>query len=385
MQAKLLCHILGCTNKAIFGDENRKRKASYVGPTLCLAHFAENPKPNFTLKKPLCKMPACDQQATHGLPLKKPEVCLAHADSTTHVKFTKQMSAICVFEDCGKQKSYAEEKCRCIYYCSAHKTDTAICISPMCKCGKRASMSHPGETKRTMCKTCAENSKENFERRSNMCITCKGSYQVFNFDGFPPRYCIECKEEGMTCQVNIKCPCGKTASKNLPGEPPMFCADCADDTMVDVRHHKCNEEGCTFFARYGFEGQSATHCGTHRKPGMINKAAAACRCGGLALYNLPGLLPEFCANCRGAIMVDVVHERCSMCDITRVDARNSDVCHSCHPKAFPGEPLARMFKFKENSVKAYLQAKMPLGTELIWDRQVAGTRLRPDTYLGQHH
>ena len=91
--------------------------------------------------------------------------------------------------------------------------------------------------------------------------------------------------------------------------------------MIDVKHKRCLE--CDAIPTFGFEGQKAVYCNSHKKDGMV----------------------------------DVMNKRCSihMCDARACKNKDSkSYCIRCYANTFPLEPASKRFKSKELHVKEYL-------------------------------
>ena len=155
---------------------------------------------------------------------------------------------------------------------------------------------------------------------------CKGKKKIasFNFTGLKPKYCCECKEDGMVDVKNLKCIKCKTKRPNFnfPNEKhkPIYCGDCKEDGMVDVKNTKCIK--CNLKRPlYNIPTESkGLYCGDCKKDGMVDVKSPKCITCNLKIpyFNFPTESKRlYCFDCKSNDMIDVISSRCITCKIKR--------------------------------------------------------------------
>ncbi len=154
---------------------------------------------------------------------------------------------------------------------------------------------------------------------------CKGEKKTatFNFTGLKPKYCGNCKEDGMVDVYNPKCiTCNlKQPNFNFPTESKgLYCGDCKKDGMVDVKNTKCIK--CNLKRPlYNIPTESkGLYCGDCKKDGMVDVKSPKCITCNLKIpyFNFPTESKRlYCCDCKKDGMIDVANPKCITCNLTR--------------------------------------------------------------------
>ena len=115
-----------------------------------------------------------------------------------------------------------------------------------------------------------------------------------------------CEEEG----------CGSRPVFNFEGETRgRFCKEHKQAGMVNVLSKRCEEEGCGSRPVFNVEGETrGRFCKVHKQAGMMDVTSKRCEgegCGSQPAFNVEGeTRGRFCKEHKQAGMVDVTHKRC---------------------------------------------------------------------------
>eukprot|EP00903_Cladosiphon_okamuranus_P016086 g14850.t1 len=116
--------------------------------------------------------------------------------------------------------------------------------------------------------------------------------------------------------------CNKNPYFGWHGEKAVFCVSHKTVGMVDVKNKRCEEEGCMKRGLFGYDGERARFCGTHRLQGMVDLKNKRCKwvgCAKQANFAEEGLTTAaFCLEHRTPGMVDVKGHRCTTENCTKV-------------------------------------------------------------------
>ncbi len=174
-----------------------------------------------------------------------------------------------------------------------------------------------GTKGRLYCAGCAFKEGGCINLAAKMCSDCGECTASFNFEGLPPDFCSECKEDGMMNVTKKHCIAKGCKTLAIFGNPETgikeYCSEHKKDNMVDLHHRTCLE--CDVQASFNFDDETVPlYCATHAKEGMICLKAIKCeKCSTVATFNFPGLPKKFCAEHKEEGMVNVVNESCLKC------------------------------------------------------------------------
>lgn len=271
--------------------------------------------------------------------------------------------------------------------CAPHKLEGMKNVTyqqPLCQykdekikqCLTGASYNYPKMKKRIYCE---EHCKEGMINLKNIRCKC-GRIPTFNFEGSPPRFCKACKEEGMINTRNNMCiVCRKSQ------------AVCDYDTIFTF------DDGVKTWE----EGYRPQYCEKCKLKGMVNLAVRKCVCGkGHRIYNYRHLSPNYCKFCRKDGMINTKDRRCNndFCD-TLANKKYDYYCCHCFTNLFPLDPRTAKAgkKSKEIAVKNYLgtyttkKGNKP-HSNFIHDRAIYSTsdcqtkrRIDLYRYIGNNH
>lgn len=137
---------------------------------------------------------------------------------------------------------------------------------------------------------------------------------------------------------------------------------------------------CNKIASFGARNspvRSATRCKTHKKRGQVNLRTTKCQlCNRTASYGQGSR--EFCATHRRANDTDQVNAQCNRCHRVRASALYNQMCYGCYMEANPNLQIVRQPGKKEHKIITYIIPHIPPGYPITLNKQVAGTRYRPD-------
>jgi len=212
------------------------------------------------------------------------------------------MPKLCDFETCRNRATYGLN-CNPLR-CFEHKESNMKLASSLCLCGKQAHYNIDG-LKPKFCANCKLDGM--IDVKNTKCF-CGKSQPRFNFEGLKPCFCNECKEENMVNLAFKKCKCGKRARYNFPELKSEYCKYCKTDGMVDCEKKTCN---CGIIATFNFEGLKAEYCKTCKKEGMSDLCHEKCKCGkARPTFNFEGLKAEYCVSCKTEKMFNVIDNKC---------------------------------------------------------------------------
>ena len=145
--------------------------------------------------------------------------------------------SLCKYMQCSKRAIYGYlESIR--QYCSVHRKDGMINLNTFrCICGKVPSFNYNLYDTPKFCKDCKF--ADMIQVRSKMCVQCgkvRAGYGKLNV-----AYCGKCKTPDMSDLSHTKCHCGKTTpSFHYPNESkPKYCNNCRHEGMVDKMNIMC--------------------------------------------------------------------------------------------------------------------------------------------------
>ncbi len=142
-----------------------------------------------------------------------------------------------------------------------------------------------------------------------------GKHGIFGFS-FEEVFCKEHKLEGMENIKHKKCEhngCKKRSCYGLEGEKLRFCAEHKLEGMENIESTKCEHNGCKKQPCYGFEGEKRRFCKEHKLKGMENIRHKKCEhngCKKRSCYGLEGEKPRFCAEHKLEGMENIKDKKC---------------------------------------------------------------------------
>ena len=137
--------------------------------------------------------------------------------------------------------------------------------------------------------------------------------------GFPEqKHQICCKKHSLSGMINLRSPicafknCTIYPTFNKPSEKKgLYCKEHAKTNMVDVINKKCSFKDCTSIPKFNYIGETkAVRCPKHAEENMVNVKDILCPCGKRPSFNIDGLLPRFCKDCKTENMVNVISNVC---------------------------------------------------------------------------
>jgi hypothetical protein len=156
------------------------------------------------------------------------------------------------------------------------------------------------------------------------CI-CGNTYLLYNYEGFTPAFCKQCKKEDMI-DLSKKCFCGKSIPYfNFKGLKPEYCSQCKKDNMINIITKKCLT--CDLLPSFNFKNETeAIYCSNCKKEGMVNVKQKLCKA----------------ENCQ-----------------TIGNKNYKGYCTSCFQHLFPNDPLTFQIrsKTKEIAVRDFINSK----------------------------
>jgi hypothetical protein len=224
---------------------------------------------------------------------------------------------------------------------------------------KQASFAKIGEITVSHCSNCKESDMVNIKTKK--CIKCEEKIPTFAYVGDKiPTHCFSCKEVSMVDIKHPKCvKCNKIRPSFAKSGDSMasHCVSCKDDDMIDVNHYKCiickvkrpfygkigtnkalycvscktedmvdiQSKKCSLCdkqVKYGYCGQSAIYCATHRdshadKNFLYKQSKRRCignddeECKDIAEYGKKE--PTHCSDHKTDDEIHLVAQKCSQC------------------------------------------------------------------------
>jgi hypothetical protein len=174
-----------------------------------------------------------------------------------------------------------------------------------------------------------------------------------------------CEHEG--CQTG--------PSFDIKGGKGRFCVKHKEAGMIDVRHTRCEHEGCDTGVLYGKPGLPISHCFKHRQIGMIRNSNSKCKakgCSELAIWGT-NWKPSHCEDHKTEDDENLVERACISCNLLYV-LNKDDKCENCEPVSWQTSRLA-----KQNALMSYLDTQGLVGssTDTVVDGGICGKE-RPD-------
>lgn len=254
------------------------------------------------------------------------------------------------------------------------------------------------------------------------CSICGLKYVSFNFPGQSPKFCGDCKSDGMVLIGKKMCvSCGeKQVTYNLPGLPPQYCGDCRKEGMINVKVRRC--DGCrTKIPSFNYPDESKPiYCDDCKLPNMVNVASKKCVvCDEKQpLFNYPDQkIPTHCSADKLPGMVDVFNPKCVICGVKYakfrlvnntkrthcVDCKTNDMidpnprciecgltyrnpkykkhCCRCYIYKFPDESISKVYMMKEKYIVDFIKNNFSK-FKPIFNKQTGGcSKRRPDVYF----
>ena len=166
------------------------------------------------------------------------------------------------------------------------------------------------------CNICRE--QRNKKRQKNICEEC-GIYGIFNFEGeFYGKFCKKHAKIGMIDVKHKKCEyngCKKRPTYNFENDKPKFCFLHKEEKMIDVSNKRCAYIDCKKQPTYNFENEiKPKFCFLHKEENMIDVLNMRCKyldCKKQPTYNFEGEIRGiFCSEHKEEAMIDVLNNKC---------------------------------------------------------------------------
>ncbi len=160
------------------------------------------------------------------------------------------------------------------------------------------------------------------------CAGCHKKRPNFNLPGEKALYCKDCKTKDMIDVVNTKKCKGcdkKRPNFNFPGKEAEYCKDCSTEGMVDVNNKQCLFNGCIVAPYFNLQDEKGgVYCNKHAPEGYVDVCNKKCiKCNKKRpSYNILGLQPQYCKDCKTYNMVDVNNKKCSFEDCMTIPSFN---------------------------------------------------------------
>lgn len=194
------------------------------------------------------------------------------------------MPKLCEFETCRNRATYGTN-CNPVK-CKQHKDNNMRLSTSLCECGKKPS---------------------------------------YNFLGFPPKYCCQCKPLNAVDVVHKSCienNCNIIANYNYENEvKPLYCSTHKLENMIDITHKKCIFTGCKVIANFNYENErKGLYCLAHRLESMIDVNSNKClfnNCKTRPCFNYKNSLKAiYCSKHKLENMVNIkdtpcIHPNCN--------------------------------------------------------------------------
>lgn len=280
------------------------------GTTLCNIH-RKNPN-HITYE--YCQLgELCIKTASLGYEHKKPIACKNHAEP--EMGNVKQK---CSVEGC---KTYGGKKNKITgkYYCPAHADEDCVDTHPRCLfpgCGDRG---RDGLIEKVFCKKHEYTKFEDINIAVCLEQDC-GKRAKYGYNG-KKEYCAEHADWDMRNGGRI---CTESGCKSglvygFEGERATKCSSHKLPGMRNLSSRKCQDTGCNKTASFGFEGEKAAFCDFHKLPGMKNVNSKKCQennCRKSPNFGFFEGKPLFCKTHAPPAMKDVIHKKCEFdgCD-----------------------------------------------------------------------
>lgn len=203
-------------------------------------------------------------------------------------------------------------------YCKPHKKDDMSNIQHK-KCKHKGCIRYPyyneGGTEPEYCSI--HKTKTMIPYFKYRCIH-EGCPTIRSFGTDKAEYCKEHSDDNMSYLKGSKClKCDKQPSYGYPGEKAVCCSTHKETGMTDLHSKLCEYKGCELNASYGREKRKPLRCEKHKLKGMTDVKHSKCeKCGKIATFNFIGNPPRFCKEDSEIGMIDVTAIRCDKCTNT---------------------------------------------------------------------
>lgn len=223
--------------------------------------------------------------------------------------------------------------------------DMVNLVSKKCRCGKVTGpiFGFLSDKKGVCCDECKEDGM--VDVKHPLCACEQRAY--YGITGTKkPTHCSEHREPEMVNVVNKRCPCGVIPSFGYDHDRTRLCCiKCKKPDMVDLANDKCQTCGVT--AIFGYVGRPPIRCGEHKESDMTDLKHWLCIvCGKRACFGYKDdAKPTYCNVDKKDRMIDIVHPRCSSCNLFRVHKKNG-LCGYCNPESMKRQKTSEMTLLK---------------------------------------
>jgi hypothetical protein len=162
--------------------------------------------------------------------------------------------------------------------------------------------------------------------------------------------------------------------------------------MIDVRHKRCDHEGCNLQPGYTDPITKKKYCSTHKTEDSISniRRCEAADCNVIPTFAKVGDISALrCLEHRFHDDVDIKHTYCKthLCYTRSSNPTYEGYCLRCFVNNNPDKPNARNYKTKESAVSNFIKSSFP-DISFISDKKIADgcSKRRPDDIadLGTH-
>ena len=270
-----------------------------------------------------CRHIGCKRKANFNIKGEQPILCFKHkTDIMINVN-----TNICEYMSCIKVAIYGYEG-KIVQFCASHKI-VGMKSNRYKKCshdGCTTRPSHNIEGKPPI--VCSKHKSDNMINvvSKTRCIHkgCTVLNPLFDYKGGKGRYCVTHKEPDMVDVKHKRCEqdgCDLQPSYDIKGGKGRFCTTHKMPDMIDIKNHYCEYIGCTvvcpIFNKKG--SKKGKYCVTHKDDDMIDVKHKTCeytQCTVRATFDIKGGNGRFCVNHMQVNMVNISHRCCQHTDCT---------------------------------------------------------------------
>ncbi len=278
-----VCAIRGCEKGGSYGPDGKK--------WFCSSHKTIESIPSAK------KCVNCNKSAKYGLFKDKIRTyCSEHMDPNKHVNLAK---TFCITENCMMGAAFKEKNDNYPTKCGTHKTETMIAAYGY------------------HCENCGQEAR-------------------YNFEGFSPAYCKECKIDEMINVRTKRCKCGNIPFYGYRTDGKILCCgSCMEDGMINLTKQKCIITGCELKSTYGNEKGIPLMCKKHGLERGMERTSLVCEvenCNNSGMYGDIGNSDRRCLTHKLETDINVHHTRCKKCGLLKyygIPGSNISSCVEC--------------------------------------------------------
>ena len=270
-----------------------------------------------------CNHTGCNKKSKFNIKGNEPIYCILHKkDGMINVN-----TKICEYMSCIKLAIYGYED-KSVQFCTNHKI-VGMKSNRYKKCNHDGCTSRPSHNIEgappIVCSKHKSDSMINVVTK-NKCIYkgCTVLNPLFDYKGGKGRYCFTHKEPDMIDVKHKRCEqdgCNLQPSYDIKGGKGRFCTTHKMLDMIDIKNHYCEYIGCTIvnpiFNKKGVK--KGKYCVTHKDDDMVDVKHKTCEydhCTIRATFDIKGGNGRFCVNHKQDNMVNISHRYCQHIDCT---------------------------------------------------------------------